>query len=108
MALHVEGYCTEQSDFHSNCQNLSPESELVTIYRDSAPTEKCPLAGLYMIQSGQQPIALAQQSGLADDELVFKSSKCNAHESSIMQCSDPSMLKLQFGKCSSTPRKCDR
>ena len=27
------GYCTEQSDFYSNCINLSPESELVTIYR---------------------------------------------------------------------------
>ena len=31
--FHSLGYCTEQSDFYSNCQNLSPESELVTLYR---------------------------------------------------------------------------
>ena len=33
LLLSFLGYCTEQSDFYSNCQNLSPESELVTLYR---------------------------------------------------------------------------
>lgn len=92
-------YCTEQSDFYSNCQNLSPESELVTIYRDDSQAEKCPLGGLYVLTHPMNSIE-------SDDRISQRSSQCTDNqESMIMECSDQSMLKLQFGKCTNMPSK---
>ena len=93
-------YCNEQSDFYSNCQNLSPESELNTIYRDDSVAEKCPLGGLYVLT---QP-----NHDNEDERTVRSSNKCVENpnqESMIMECSDQSMLKLQFGKCTNMPSK---
>ena len=102
------GYCTEQSDFYTNCQNLSPESELITIYRESAVSEKCPLGGLYVLT---QPNQNNQQNSNQNDDRSYRSSSYNINnkcqeknqESMIMECSDQSMLKLQFGKCTNMP-----
>ena len=101
-------YCSEQSDFYTNCENLSPESELVTIYRDSAVSEKCPLNGMYIV-------ANAEGAQLSDNEdrsyrsKEFVNTKCvdkNPNKNSmIMECSDQSMLKLQFGKCTNMPSR---
>ena len=91
-------YCTEQSDFYSNCQNLSPESELITIYRDDSQAEKCPLGGLYVLS---QPM-----NSIDSNERIQRSSQCkDEQDSMIMECSDQSMLKLQFGKCTNMPSK---
>ncbi|RNA21621.1 hypothetical protein BpHYR1_038337 [Brachionus plicatilis] len=86
-------YCSEHSDFELNCQNLSPESELFTIYRDNSQAEKCPIDGMYAIQSSQ------------NENRLFQSfpKKCEDKDSVIMQCSDQSMLKIHFGKCANMP-----
>jgi hypothetical protein len=81
-------YCTDQADFSLNCQNLSPESELNTIYRDDSLAEKCPLGGLYVLANNNNNKCLDNN---------------NNQESMIMECSDQSMLKLQFGKCTNMP-----
>lgn len=83
-------YCTEQSDFYSNCQNLSPESELNTIYRDDSASEKCPLSGLYFLK---QP----------NHDINNKCADSANKESMLMECSDQSMLKFQFGICTNMP-----
>ena len=117
----LQGYCTEQSDFYSNCQNLSPESELITIYRDSALAERCPLGGLY-VMAPQHISPAAPVSGSGDDtayrsssgESLYSSSggsRCtdkSKQESMIMECSDQSMLKLQFSKCTNMPSEFTR
>jgi hypothetical protein len=99
-------YCSEQSDFYTNCQNLSPESELITTYRDNPVSEKCPLSGLYVLQPPS-----SSSSNTNNDDRSYRSSnnmnsKClenHYKESMIMECSDHSMLKLQFGKCTNMP-----
>jgi hypothetical protein len=105
-------YCSEQNDFYSNCQNLSPESELITIYRDNPISEKCPLSGLYVLS---HPSTNSQNSNdNINDDRVYRSSANNMNsrclethhkESMIMECSDHSMLKLQFGRCTQIPSK---
>lgn len=102
-------YCSEQSDFYSNCQNLSPESELITTYRDNPVSEKCPLSGLYVLQPPSSSSSNSQVN-LNNDERSYRSSNMNSKclenhykESMIMECSDQSMLKLQFGKCTNMP-----
>jgi hypothetical protein len=102
-------YCSEQSDFYSNCQNLSPESELITTYRDNPVSEKCPLSGLYVLQPPSS--SSSNTNNLNNDDRSYRSSnsmnsKClenHYKESMIMECSDHSMLKLQFGKCTNMP-----
>lgn len=103
------GYCTEQSDFYTNCQNLSPESELITIYRDNSLSEKCPLSGLYVLSQSN----VNNHAQNSNDDRSYRSSsgyssnnKCvdsTNQGSMIMECSDQSMLKLQFGKCMNMP-----
>ena len=99
-------YCMDQSDFYTNCNNLTPESELITIYRHESAPEKCPLSGLYVMS---KPIKRLPQTEFADDRsyrntfnsvLSDKCSESSSYkDSKIMQCSDDSMLKLDFGKC---------
>jgi len=97
-------YCTDQSDFNANCENLSPESELITIYRDNPISERCPLNGLYVLNKASEDV-------MRDDDRSYRSSndhteKCvdsKQQQSMIMECSDHSMLKLQFGKCTNMP-----
>ncbi|CAF0712059.1 unnamed protein product [Brachionus calyciflorus] len=88
-------YCSDQNDFNSNCQNLSPESELITIYRDNSQAEKCPLNGLYVLQNSENNDDRSYRS--------YSNSRCTDKDSMIMECSDQSMLKLQFGKCINMP-----
>ena len=106
----TQGYCSEQADFQSNCENLSPESELVTIYRESTLGEKCPLGGLYVQVPSHQPTNNNNNNNNNNDEQNAKckdskKSSGKSKDSMIMQCSDPSMLKLQFGKCSTLPSR---
>jgi hypothetical protein len=68
----------------------------VTIYRESSAGDKCPLGGLYV----QVPRSDEASSGSKCKEAT-KTGKNK--DTMIMQCSDPSMLKLQFGKCSPLP-----
>lgn len=101
-------YCSDQSDFYANCQNLSPESELITVYRENTGGEKCPLSGLYVASKLASTKQQIDQQSFSSFDRTYRSSKCNEEEgngknseSMIMECSDQSMLKLQFGKCSS-------
>ncbi len=97
-------YCTDQSDFNANCENLSPESELITVYRDNPISERCPLNGLYVLNKPNGDV-------INDDDRSYRSSNGHAEkcvdskqqQSMIMECSDHSMLKLQFGKCTNMP-----
>jgi len=108
-------YCSDQNDFYANCANLSPESELITVYRESSSGEKCPLNGLYVMNAAAA-VQVKSGDGLSSsgsssnsfDRAYRSSGKCaedgeREKESMIMECSDQSMLKLQFGKCSSLP-----
>lgn len=88
-------YCSEKRDFEFNCQNLSPDSELLTIYRDNSLSEKCPLNGLYTIHNFQEENTLIENFP----------KRCDDRDSFIMECSDQSMLKLHFGKCINTHGK---
>ncbi len=107
-------YCTEDPDFYTNCNNLTPESELVTIYRHESVPEKCPLGGLYVMS------ASGQKSHETDTRSYRNTNVLNPYETSenkectesnknrnsmIMECSDDSMIKLQFGKCTNIPSK---
>lgn len=87
-------FCSDQKDFELNCQNLSPESELFTIYRDNSLSEKCPISGIYAIQSSR-----------FDRRFQSFPQKCEDKNSAILECSDHSMLKLNFGKCINIPSK---
>lgn len=88
-------YCSEKRDFEFNCQNLTPESELFTIYRDNSLSENCQLNGLYTIHNSHNEKTNIQNFP----------KRCDDRDSSIMECSDQSILKLHFGKCVNMPGK---
>lgn len=81
----------------------------MTIYRDNSISEKCPLNGLYVLTQSASNSNNQQQN----DDRTYRSSNFNNlnnkcvdttnQESMIMECSDQSMLKLQFGKCTNMP-----
>lgn len=102
-------YCTEHSDFYTNCNNLTPESELMTIYRHDPTPEKCPLSGLYAMSDSIKPDSSRESDRSYRNTFssAFTSNECSGSasnkDSKIMQCSDDSMLKLQFGKCTNIP-----
>jgi len=107
-------YCTEDPDFYANCNNLTPESELVTIYRHNSVPEKCPLGGLYVMSKSSQtntnPDTRSYRNTNAFDTYEKNDNKecteSNKNKNSmIMECSDNSMMKLQFGKCANIPSK---
>ena len=85
------------------------------MYRESSSGEKCPLNGLYVMNAAAA-VQVKSGDGLSSsgsssnsfDRAYRSSGKCaedgeREKESMIMECSDQSMLKLQFGKCSSLP-----
>ena len=101
-------FCTESSDFYMNCNNLTPESELMTIYRHDSVPEKCPLGGLYVMSKPPQlEIQTSDSRSYRDTFNPSAGSDCkdtsDKTDSKIMECSDDSMLKLQFGKCTNMP-----
>lgn len=70
-------YCGDSNDFDLNCDLLTPESELLTIYRDTKIYETCALNGIYKEKDDQ----------------------CNESSSYLMQCTQKTSLKLEFNKC---------
>ncbi len=87
---------------------------MLTIYRHDAVSEKCPLGGLYVLTNGVG--STGNQENVQTDDRNYRNaagtgtnSKCSSSDgnvkddSMIMECSDSSMLKLQFGKCTNMP-----
>jgi len=80
----------------------------MTIYRHDSVPEKCPLGGLYVMSKPPQlEIQTSDSRSYRDTFNPSAGSDCkdtpDKTDSKIMECSDDSMLKLQFGKCTNMP-----